>query len=134
MKQVCCRSLAPALVLFALTSLAHAEIWFRLEPIEDPANPSLTYVNGLNNKGEVVGFVETTGVRAFLWRDGTYTDLVSRIDSTSQQTEATGINDRSRIVGHRNDRTPRAFQLRNNRVCCAITLSCAVSRTSLRYF
>jgi probable HAF family extracellular repeat protein len=115
MKHVCCRSLLPALVLFALAGVAHAEIWFRLEPIEDAANPTLTYVNGLNNKGEVVGFVETNGVRAFLWRDGTYTDLVSRIDGTSLQTEATGINDRSRIVGHRNDRTPRAFLLRNDR-------------------
>jgi probable HAF family extracellular repeat protein len=95
--------------------VAQAEIRFRLAPIEDPANPTLTYVNGLNNKGEVVGFVETTGVRAFVWRDGTYTDLVSRIDQTSQQTEATGIDDRSRIVGHRNDRTPRAFLLRTNR-------------------
>jgi uncharacterized membrane protein len=103
-------------LLFAVAAgAAHAEIWFRLAPREDPANPSLTYVNGLNNKGEVVGFVETFGVRAFSWRDGTYTDLVNRIDATSQQTEATGINDRSRIVGHRNDRTPRAFLLRNDR-------------------
>jgi probable HAF family extracellular repeat protein len=103
------------LLLSVAANMAHAEIWFRLATIEDPANPMLTYVNGLNNKGEVVGFVETTGVRAFLWRDGTYTDLVNRIDPTSQQTEATGINDRSRVVGHRNDRTPRAFLLRNNR-------------------
>jgi probable HAF family extracellular repeat protein len=115
MKRVCCRSLIAALLLSLAASAAQAEIWFRLAPIEDPANPSLTYVNGLNNKGEVVGFVETIGVRAFLWRDGTYTDLVSRIDPTSQQTEASGINDRSRIVGHRNDRTPRAFLLRNDR-------------------
>jgi probable HAF family extracellular repeat protein len=115
MKRVLCRSVLAGLLLSVAASVAHAEIWFRLAPIEDPANPTLTYVNGLNNKGEVVGFVETTGVRAFLWRDGTYTDLVNRIDPTSQQTEATGIDDRSRIVGHRNDRTPRAFLLRNNR-------------------
>jgi probable HAF family extracellular repeat protein len=115
MKRVSCRSMMAGLLLSVVASAAQAEIRFRLAPIEDPANPMLTYVNGLNNKGEVVGFVETTGVRAFLWRDGTYTDLVNRIDPTSQQTEATGINDRSRIVGHRNDRTPRAFLLRNDR-------------------
>jgi probable HAF family extracellular repeat protein len=115
MKQVFCRSVMAGLLLSVAAGVAHAEIWFRLAPIEDPANPTLTYVTDLNNKGEVVGFVETTGVRAFLWRDGTYTDLVNRIDPTSQQTEATGIDDRSRIVGHRNDRTPPAFLLRNNR-------------------
>jgi probable HAF family extracellular repeat protein len=115
MKQVFCRTVIAGLLLSVAASAAQAEVWFRLAPIEDPANPSLTYVNGLNNKGEVVGFVETTGVRAFLWRDGTYTDLVNQIDPTSQQTEATGIDDRSRIVGHRNDRTPRAFLLRNKR-------------------
>lgn len=115
MKRVFCRLVMAGLLLSVAAGATHAEIRFRLAPIEDPANPTLTYVNGLNNKGEVVGFVETTGVRAFLWRDGTYTDLVNRIDQTSQQTEATGIDDRSRIVGHRNDRTPRAFLLRNNR-------------------
>ena len=115
MKRVFCRLVTAGLLLSVVASEAYAEIWFRLAPIEDPANPTLTYVNGLNNKGEVVGFVETTGVRAFLWRDGTYTDLVNRIDPTSQQTEATGIDDRSRIVGHRNDRTPPAFLLRNDR-------------------
>jgi probable HAF family extracellular repeat protein len=115
MKRVTCWSVMAGLLLSVAASVAQAEVWFRLAPIEDPANPSLTYVNGLNNKGEVVGFVETTGVRAFLWRDGTYTDLVNRIDPTSGQTEAMGINDRSRIIGHRNDRTPRAFLLRNDR-------------------
>ena len=115
MKRVSCNWVVAGLVWSVLASTAHAEIWFRLAPIEDPANPTLTYVNGLNNKGEVVGFVETTGVRAFLWRNGTYTDLVNRIDPTSQQTEASGIDDRSRIVGHRNDRIPRAFLLRDDR-------------------
>ncbi len=115
MKRVSCKSVMAGLLLCVAATAAHAEVSFRLAPIEDPANVSLTYVNGLNNKGEVVGFVETTGVRAFLWRDGTYTDLVNRIDPTSGQTEAMGINDRSRIIGHRNDRTPRAFLLRNDR-------------------
>lgn len=115
MRRAIRKSMVVGLLLATAISAAHAEVWFRLEPIVDPANPMQTYVNGLNNKGEVVGFVETLGVRAFLWRDGTYTDLVSRIDGTSQQTEATGINDRSRIIGHRNDRTPAAFMLRNQR-------------------
>jgi probable HAF family extracellular repeat protein len=115
MKRAVRRSMVVGLLLSVAVSAAHAEVWFRLAPIEDPASPSLTYVNGLNNKGEVVGFVETLGTRAFLWRGGTYTDLGNRIDPTSQATEATGINDRSHIIGHRNDRTPLAFLLRNAR-------------------
>jgi probable HAF family extracellular repeat protein len=72
-------------------------------------NNSFVETNGINNRGQVVGGSETAEVdpngfpifHAYLWEDGTMTDLNSRIpaDSGWEQINALGINDRGQIVG-----------------------------------
>lgn len=57
-----------------------------------------SYGYGLNNAGHVVG---TSDARAFIWRDGTMTDLNAMIDPAGnwQLIAAAGINDDGQIVG-----------------------------------
>ena len=98
---------------------ALAEISYRLTTVDNPANADYyLYATGLNNKGEVVGFTEgaVPGTRAFLWKEGVFTDLGAAAGSNSTSIEAVGINDRSVIVGNRNDGSPRNFRIRNNQL------------------
>ncbi len=99
------------------SSLASAEVSFRLTTVENPDAPNESMVViGFNNKGEVVGYVESIGIRAFRWKDGVYTDLALAAGSSSNEMEATGINDRSIIVGHAGSGAPRAFRFRNDQL------------------
>src|SRR5688500_2360827 len=87
-----------ALAFFASNVLA-APPQYRLQPISGPLVGGLT-ATAMNNRGEVVGTRGAPdGQFAFVWRDGTFVDLQSRINPTASYAEATGINDRSQIVG-----------------------------------
>jgi probable HAF family extracellular repeat protein len=75
---------------------APADVRYSLTPLDPSLTPS-AQVRDLNDRGEVVG---TDGKGdAFLW-NGQLIDLGSRIDPTSPVSRATGINDRSDIVGN----------------------------------
>jgi probable HAF family extracellular repeat protein len=59
---------------------------------------SYSFANGINDKGQVVGYSDTqTGdTHAFLWQNGTMIDLGTLGGSSSR---AYGINDKGQIVG-----------------------------------
>ena len=104
-------------VISLLSGAAQAEVAYRLSAIEAPSDPGYYLsVIRLNNKGEVVGFVESNGIRAFHWKNGVYTDLSDALGLNSRELEAVGINDRSVIVGNRGDGAPRTFRIRNNQL------------------
>ena len=104
-----------AFVLCATSSNAHAQLAYRLEHIDDPSSASSVYLEGLNNKGEVVGFAGTVGFRGFHWKQGVYTDLQTATGSSATTLSAAGINDRSIIVGTQ-DGEPRNFMIRNGQL------------------
>lgn len=113
MKRAHCLSLLlGALVLCTTSWSAQAQLAYRLQRIDDSSSPSYAYPANLNNKGEVVG---TTGTRAFHWKNGVYTDLLTATGSTASTMVAAGINDRSIIVGSQNVE-PRTFMIRDGRL------------------
>lgn len=107
--------LAAALLLGTIVSMlspaAQAQLAYRLTPIVDPVYDSPPYPIGFNNKGEVVGFAETFGTRAFHWKNGVYTDYGNPSNSSSSYRGFASINDRSLILGTQNS-SPTNFLLR----------------------
>ena len=98
-------------LLCTLSLPAWADPGYRLVPVTDDAGASDFIVIDLNRRGEVVGArITASGLRAFRWRAGQFTDLHDVIDSTSNFTEAVGINDRSTIVGARNNIITESFE------------------------
>jgi probable HAF family extracellular repeat protein len=95
--------LAAAVVLSTIVSMtspiAQAQLAYRLTAIVDPVYDSPPYAQALNNKGEVVGFAETFGTRAFHWKDGVYTDYGDASGGSSGYRSFGSINDRSIIAG-----------------------------------
>lgn len=88
-----------ALGLLATSAVAAPRVQYEVTLIEGPLVGSLE-VRALNNRGEVVGTRRAPdGQFAFLWRNGHFVDLQSRIDPTADTLEAKGINNRSQIVG-----------------------------------
>jgi probable HAF family extracellular repeat protein len=65
---------------------------------------SITIATGINSSGDVVGYSDkpNVGIRAFLWRNGTMTDLGTL--SGTYQSHAFGINDSGTVVGMSDDR------------------------------
>lgn len=95
--------LAAALVLSTIVAMlshaAQAQVAYRLTAITDPDYDNYVYATALNNKGEVVGFAETLGTRAFHWKAGVYTDYGNHSNSGLAYRAFTSINDRSIMVG-----------------------------------
>ncbi|HKU17082.1 MAG TPA: hypothetical protein VJQ52_21985 [Steroidobacteraceae bacterium] len=88
-----------ASLLCGLAVAAPPDGHYRLTSIDAPGG-SVTDPAGLNDRGEVVGSVQgPNGPRAFLWRDGTFTDLAPLIAPDSPFTSAVAINNRSQVVG-----------------------------------
>ncbi len=79
-----------------------------------------SYAYAINASGTVVG---TSDARAFVWENGTMTDLNTRINPSSGWTlyAASGISDDGRIVGwgRHNAMEPRAFMLVPEAACYA---------------
>lgn len=87
------------LAFFATSALAAPQARYRLKVITSPMPGGLS-LTGLNNRGEVVGTRHAPdGQFAFVWRDGQFFDLQSRINPAANTIEGTGINDRSQVVG-----------------------------------
>jgi uncharacterized membrane protein len=87
------------LAFFATSALAEPQARYRLTLITSGLAEGLD-VTGMNNRGEVVGTRGGADGRfPFVWRDGHFVDLRSRIHPEASFVEATGINDRSQIVG-----------------------------------
>jgi uncharacterized membrane protein len=98
-------------LLCALSAPASADSGYRLVPITDGSGPTDLIVTDLNRRGTVVGARSTaSGLRAFRWRAGEFTDLHDLIDPTSSFTEAAGINGRLTIVGVRYNTTTESFE------------------------
>ena len=77
----------------------------RAVPDSLSATLTLSLANGINNKGQVVGFspdANSNNTVASLWQDGVLTDLNTLIPSNSPMflIEALGINDRGQIAGY----------------------------------
>jgi uncharacterized membrane protein len=88
-----------ALAFFATSALAAPPVRYRMQLITSGLPEGLD-VTGMNNRGEVVGTRGGSDGRfPFVWRDGHFVDLRSRIHPEASFVEATGINDRSQIVG-----------------------------------
>ncbi|HEU5137189.1 MAG TPA: hypothetical protein VFU13_18720 [Steroidobacteraceae bacterium] len=88
-----------ALTFFATSALAAPQVRYRLKLIDSPLVGGLT-MTAMNNRGEVVGTRSAPdGQFAYLWRDGTFVDLRSRINPAANIIEGTGINNRSQVVG-----------------------------------
>jgi len=88
------------LALFATSALAAPQVRYRLTLISSPSLVGGLSATALNNRGEVVGTAGATdGPFPFVWRDGQFVDLKSRISAGAEYIELTGINDRSQIVG-----------------------------------
>jgi probable HAF family extracellular repeat protein len=62
-----------------------------------------SFASAINSRGQVVGssFDATGNIRAFIWQNGTMTDLntLTAADSSLFLLEAAGINSRGQIVG-----------------------------------
>jgi probable HAF family extracellular repeat protein len=87
------------LAFLATSALAAPQARYRLKLIAGPLEGSLT-ATAMNNRGEVVGTRGAPdGQYAFVWSDGTFVDLQSRINPAASFVEASGINDRSQVVG-----------------------------------
>ena len=88
-----------ALGLLATSAVAAPPVRYEVTLIEGPLVGGLT-ATAMNNRGEVVGTRGAPdGQFAFWWRKGQFVDLQSRIDPAASFAEATGINNRSQIVG-----------------------------------
>jgi len=98
-------------IVSMMSSVAQAQLAYRLTAIVDPTSANYPYATGLNNKGEVVGFAETFGTRAFHWKAGVYTDYGSGSSGSSGYRAFAGVNDRSIIAGTQNF-APTNFLLR----------------------
>ena len=89
--------LLPAMLLLAVFSagvLAAPQLRYRLVPIPD------IEVRAMNNRGEVIGNRSARDAQIpVLWIDGTTTELGSAIDPAARYIEATGLNDRTQIIG-----------------------------------
>jgi uncharacterized membrane protein len=103
--------------LLCMTSWnAQAQLAYRMELIDDPSSQNDIFIEDLNNKGEVIGFVaQTIGTRGFRWKKGVYTDLQTATGSTATSMFPVGLNDRSIIVGNQ-DVEPRTFMIRNGQL------------------
>ncbi|HKU15497.1 MAG TPA: hypothetical protein VJQ52_13955 [Steroidobacteraceae bacterium] len=110
----------PVLLLCAAGAAAAPVITYRLTQIDaDPPNTLPILATDLNDKGVVVGLSDAEhpdARHAFLWRDGKYIDLNARIDA-AVVSEASGINNRSEVIGHYFDAlgTERSFLLRKGK-------------------
>jgi probable HAF family extracellular repeat protein len=90
---------------------AHAESRYRLTQIVPDTPASTILAADLNDRGQVVGFVQDSSGRdhAFAWRDGTLTNLGPLFDAASPSTRATANNDRGDILGVFFDTTSDKF-------------------------
>jgi len=101
-------------ILSVMSQVAQAQLAYRLTAIVDPDYTNLVYATALNNKGEVVGFAETLGTRAFHWKAGVYTDYGNASNSGIGYRAFNSITDRSVIAGTQ-DIAPANFILRRGR-------------------
>jgi probable HAF family extracellular repeat protein len=62
--------------------------------LDDPLAPDSTFVRGINNLGQIVGY---SNERGFLYSNGSYTTLSDPLAAI--YTEANGINNTGEIVG-----------------------------------
>jgi uncharacterized membrane protein len=70
-----------------------------IELVEPPAGSSETFLNDVNDAGQIVGSATIGQLRAFLLDHGEYTMLPSDLPYGSSQ--ALAINDSGMVVGHR---------------------------------
>lgn len=101
--------LASALGTNALAAPPDAR--YRLTQIVPDAPASSILAVDLNDRGQVVGFVQDSGARdhAFAWRNGALTNLAPLLGPSATRSRATGNNDRGDIVGFFFDPQSGAF-------------------------
>jgi probable HAF family extracellular repeat protein len=88
--------LAVAVAFLGAASSVNAQS-YNYTTLSDPlGSTNGTYAQGINDRGQVVGFSSS---RSFLYSGGTYTTL-NDPSSTNAQTFAYGINNASQIVGY----------------------------------
>jgi uncharacterized membrane protein len=102
-----------AVLVLAFPS-AHAEVAYKIELVELPANSNAW---DLNNKGEVVAtvqsYVDTLPVSTpLLWRKGSYIDLTPLIGNSGDSISVEAINDRSTVTGVIHSPLPGSFTFR----------------------
>jgi probable HAF family extracellular repeat protein len=109
--------LAALLTVTGMGVAASAEVGYRLTPVVvDPQMGSL-FPTDLNNRGAVIGPQIVGEVRSFIWRKGESVDLGAVVDPSTPYIEATGVNDRSNVIGfYLDSQTWRSFLLREEEV------------------
>lgn len=118
-------------IVSLLSGVAEAQLAYRLTAITDPNYENYVYATGLNNKGEVVGFTETVGTRAFHWKAGVFTDYGNYANSSLAYRGFVSINDRSIIAGTQ-DIVPENFLIRRGEYV-PVDVSTANGRPTIWY-
>jgi probable HAF family extracellular repeat protein len=82
----------------------HGFVWDRGKFTQvDAPNANITYLHGINNRGQVVGHSRRdlfALARGFLWNDGDFRFLdIPGVLLAGQRTETMGLNDRGQVVG-----------------------------------
>jgi probable HAF family extracellular repeat protein len=99
--------------LLATSSFAaHAgDVRYTLTQIVPDTPTSTITASDLSDRDQVVGFVQDASghEHAFAWRDGTLTNLATRMDPNTLQSRAVGNDDRDDIVGFFFDASSDSF-------------------------
>jgi probable HAF family extracellular repeat protein len=82
----------------------HGFVWDRGEFTQvDAPNANITYLHGINNRGQVVGHSREdihALAHGFLWAEGRFTSLdIPGVLIVGQRAETMGLNDRGQVVG-----------------------------------
>ena len=105
-------SLAILACSLATSSIATgAEVRYRLTQIVPDTSASTVLAADLNDRGQVVGFVQDSSAvdHAFAWRNGTLTNLAPLLGPSATRSRASGNNDRGDLVGFFFDAQGGAF-------------------------
>src|ERR1700720_4385241 len=86
------------IILFAGVQTASASVIYSFTTINVPGATG-TVPLGINNSGQIVGFLQTFPIPSFLYSNGSFTTFTYPGGTGGTETEANGINNSSQIVG-----------------------------------